>query len=90
MIHISCGLHKLLHTVLFCHGISMQTVSPSAGKESPVWKMIENLQKGMSWHWTKPFLMFETRYIQATSLGLPLEISKYYNTVTTITVNGKH
>uniref|UniRef100_A0A673ZCL1 Vitellogenin 3, phosvitinless n=1 Tax=Salmo trutta TaxID=8032 RepID=A0A673ZCL1_SALTR len=62
---------------------------PSAGKESPVWKMIENLQKGMSWHWTKPFLMFETRYIQATSLGLPLEISKYYNTVTTITVNAK-
>uniref|UniRef100_A0A673ZE24 Vitellogenin 3, phosvitinless n=1 Tax=Salmo trutta TaxID=8032 RepID=A0A673ZE24_SALTR len=67
----------------------IKTVSPSAGKESPVWKMIENLQKGMSWHWTKPFLMFETRYIQATSLGLPLEISKYYNTVTTITVNAK-
>uniref|UniRef100_A0A8C7N8Q5 Vitellogenin 3, phosvitinless n=1 Tax=Oncorhynchus kisutch TaxID=8019 RepID=A0A8C7N8Q5_ONCKI len=65
------------------------TVSPSAGKESPVWSMIENLQNGMSWHWTKPFLMFETRYIQATSLGLPLEISKYYNTVTTITVNAK-
>ncbi|XP_041695037.2 vitellogenin 3, phosvitinless [Coregonus clupeaformis] len=67
----------------------IKTVSPSAGKESPVWKMIEHLQKGMSWHWTKPFLMFETRYIQATSLGLPLEISKYYNTVTTITVNAK-
>uniref|UniRef100_A0A8C7LXR5 Vitellogenin 3, phosvitinless n=1 Tax=Oncorhynchus mykiss TaxID=8022 RepID=A0A8C7LXR5_ONCMY len=67
----------------------IKTVSPSAGKESPVWSMIENLQKGMSWHWTKPFLMFETRYIQATSLGLPLEISKYYNTVTTITVNAK-
>uniref|UniRef100_A0A8C7LAV7 Vitellogenin 3, phosvitinless n=1 Tax=Oncorhynchus kisutch TaxID=8019 RepID=A0A8C7LAV7_ONCKI len=67
----------------------IKTVSPSAGKESPVWSMIENLQNGMSWHWTKPFLMFETRYIQATSLGLPLEISKYYNTVTTITVNAK-
>ncbi|XP_035630502.1 vitellogenin 3, phosvitinless [Oncorhynchus keta] len=67
----------------------IKTVSPSAGKESPVWRMIEHLQKGMSWHWTKPFLMFETRYIQATSLGLPLEISKYYNTVTTITVNAK-
>nr|XP_046155261.1 vitellogenin 3, phosvitinless [Oncorhynchus gorbuscha] len=67
----------------------IMSVSPSAGKESPVWRMIEHLQKGMSWHWTKPFLMFETRYIQATSLGLPLEISKYYNTVTTITVNAK-
>ncbi|XP_029534705.1 vitellogenin 3, phosvitinless [Oncorhynchus nerka] len=67
----------------------IKSVSPSAGKESPVWRMIEHLQKGMSWHWTKPFLMFETRYIQATSLGLPLEISKYYNTVTTITVNAK-
>nr|BAM22590.1 phosvitinless vitellogenin [Salvelinus leucomaenis] len=67
----------------------IKTVSPSAGKKSPVWRMIENLQKGMSWHWTKAFLMFETRYIQATSLGLPLEISKYYNTVTTITVNAE-
>uniref|UniRef100_A0AAZ3PYT3 Vitellogenin domain-containing protein n=1 Tax=Oncorhynchus tshawytscha TaxID=74940 RepID=A0AAZ3PYT3_ONCTS len=67
----------------------IKTVSPSAGKESPVWSMIENLQNGMSWHWTKPFLMFETRYIQATSLGLPVEISKYYNTLTTITVNAK-
>uniref|UniRef100_A0A8C7LT01 Vitellogenin 3, phosvitinless n=1 Tax=Oncorhynchus mykiss TaxID=8022 RepID=A0A8C7LT01_ONCMY len=69
--------------------IQSYNIIPSAGKESPVWSMIENLQKGMSWHWTKPFLMFETRYIQATSLGLPLEISKYYNTVTTITVNAK-
>uniref|UniRef100_A0AAZ3PU67 Vitellogenin domain-containing protein n=1 Tax=Oncorhynchus tshawytscha TaxID=74940 RepID=A0AAZ3PU67_ONCTS len=69
--------------------IQSYNIIPSAGKESPVWSMIENLQNGMSWHWTKPFLMFETRYIQATSLGLPVEISKYYNTLTTITVNAK-
>ncbi|XP_062306996.1 vitellogenin 3, phosvitinless isoform X1 [Osmerus eperlanus] len=61
----------------------------SAGKESPVWTMMETLQKGMSWHWTKPFLMFETRYIQATTLGLPLEISKYYSSLTAITLNAK-
>uniref|UniRef100_A0A668AAY5 Vitellogenin 3, phosvitinless n=1 Tax=Myripristis murdjan TaxID=586833 RepID=A0A668AAY5_9TELE len=64
-------------------------VSPSAGKESPVWGMIENLQKGISWHRTKALLMFETRYFQATSLGFPLEISKYFETVNGITVNAK-
>ncbi|XP_010904322.2 vitellogenin 3, phosvitinless [Esox lucius] len=65
----------------------INAVSPSSEKDHPVWKMIENLQKGTSWHWTKAYLMFETSYIQATSLGLPLEISKYYHTVITITMN---
>ncbi|XP_034562594.1 vitellogenin 3, phosvitinless [Notolabrus celidotus] len=64
-------------------------ISPSAGKESPLWGMIENLQKGVSWHRTKPFLIFEVRYFQATTLGLPLEISKYYITTNGITVNAK-
>ncbi|KAF7662833.1 hypothetical protein LDENG_00225900, partial [Lucifuga dentata] len=67
----------------------IKAVSPTAGKESPVWSMMENLQKGISWHQTKPFLIFETRYFQATTLGLPLEISKYYETVNGITVNAK-
>lgn len=33
--------------------------------------------------------MVEARYIQATSLGLPVEISKYYHTISGITVNGE-
>lgn len=64
-------------------------MSPSAGKESPVWAAIENLQRGISWHRTKPFLIFEVRYFQATTLGLPIEISKYYESVNGITVNGE-
>ncbi|KAM3620307.1 uncharacterized protein V6R79_021373 [Siganus canaliculatus] len=64
-------------------------VSPSAGKESPLFAMIENLQKGISWHRTKPFLVFEVRFFQATTLGLPLEISKYYKVINGITVNAK-
>ncbi|KAM7011880.1 vitellogenin 3, phosvitinless [Tautogolabrus adspersus] len=64
-------------------------VSPSAGKESPLWGMIENLQRGVSWHRTKAFLTFEVRYFQATTLGLPLEISKYYQSINGITVNAK-
>ncbi|XP_056234769.1 vitellogenin 3, phosvitinless [Seriola aureovittata] len=67
----------------------IKAVSPSAGKESPLWAVIENLKKGVSWHWTKPFLIFEVRYFQATTLGLPLEISKYYETLNGITVNAK-
>uniref|UniRef100_A0A3B4TIN1 Vitellogenin 3, phosvitinless n=1 Tax=Seriola dumerili TaxID=41447 RepID=A0A3B4TIN1_SERDU len=67
----------------------IRAVSPSAGKESPLWAVIENLQKGVSWHRTKPFLIFEVRYFQATTLGLPLEISKYYETLNGITVNAK-
>ncbi|KAM7409515.1 hypothetical protein PAMA_001141 [Pampus argenteus] len=64
-------------------------VNPSAGKGSPLWAAIENLQRGISWHRTKPFLIFEVRFFQATTLGLPLEISKYYETVNGITVNAK-
>ncbi|KAE8294103.1 Vitellogenin [Larimichthys crocea] len=67
----------------------ISAVSPSAGKESPLWAAVENLQRGISWHKTKPFLIFEVRYFQATTLGLPLEISKYYETVNGITVNAK-
>ncbi|XP_044057060.1 vitellogenin 3, phosvitinless isoform X2 [Siniperca chuatsi] len=67
----------------------IRAVSPSAGKESPVWAAIENLQRGVSWHRTKPFLIAEVRYFQATTLGLPLEISKYYETINGITVNAK-
>uniref|UniRef100_A0A3B3QGD8 Vitellogenin 3, phosvitinless n=1 Tax=Paramormyrops kingsleyae TaxID=1676925 RepID=A0A3B3QGD8_9TELE len=67
----------------------MQAISPKAGKESPVWNMIENIQNGVAWHWTKPYLIFETRYIRATMTGLPIEISKYYLSVTGSTVNAK-
>ncbi|KAM6963044.1 vitellogenin 3, phosvitinless [Aplochiton taeniatus] len=66
-----------------------QAFSATAGKDTPVWEMIQALQKGRSWHWTKPFLTIETRYIQATTLGLPLEIGKYYLSVTGITFNAK-
>ncbi|XP_005735075.1 vitellogenin 3, phosvitinless [Pundamilia nyererei] len=64
-------------------------VSPSAPKGTPVWAAIEQLQKGLSWHWTKPLLNIEARLLQATTLGLPVEIAKYYQTVTGITINAK-
>ncbi|KAJ3598959.1 hypothetical protein NHX12_032922 [Muraenolepis orangiensis] len=68
----------------------IKTFSPSAGKDpSPLSGMIDSLKKGLSWHWTKPFLIVETRYFQATTLGLPIEISKYYETVNGITANVK-
>ncbi|XP_047443415.1 vitellogenin 3, phosvitinless [Mugil cephalus] len=67
----------------------IRAFSPSAGKDSPVFAAIQNLQKGVSWHKTKPFLIFEARYFQATTLGLPVEISKYYETLNGVTVNAK-
>ncbi|KAF3690845.1 Vitellogenin [Channa argus] len=67
----------------------VRALSPSAGKESPLWTLIENMKRGASWHWTKPFLIFEARYLQATTLGLPVEISKYYQAVNGITINAK-
>ncbi|XP_068175413.1 vitellogenin 3, phosvitinless [Antennarius striatus] len=67
----------------------IKAVSPSAGKESPLWAMIENLHQGVSWHSTKNFLTFEIRYFQSTTLGLPLEISKYYHVLNGIYVNAK-
>uniref|UniRef100_A0A8C3A5Q8 Vitellogenin 3, phosvitinless n=1 Tax=Cyclopterus lumpus TaxID=8103 RepID=A0A8C3A5Q8_CYCLU len=67
----------------------IKSVSLSAGKGSSLWVVIESLQRGVSWHWTKPYLIVEVRYFQATILGLPLEISKYYESISGITVNAK-
>ncbi|XP_068563229.1 vitellogenin 3, phosvitinless [Cebidichthys violaceus] len=65
----------------------IKVASHSAEKGSSLWAAIENLQRGVSWHWTKAFLILEVRYFQATILGLPLEISKYYQSISGITVN---
>ncbi|KAG7327844.1 hypothetical protein KOW79_009450 [Hemibagrus wyckioides] len=67
----------------------LKSVSLTANKDNKLWDLIQQLQKGLSWHWTKPFLMFETRFVQPTCLGLPVEISKYYSTLTAVTVNAK-
>uniref|UniRef100_A0A4W4HER4 Vitellogenin domain-containing protein n=1 Tax=Electrophorus electricus TaxID=8005 RepID=A0A4W4HER4_ELEEL len=69
--------------------LNQDSMSLMASKENKVWNIIQNLQKGLSWHWTKPFLTFETRFIQPTCLGLPAEISKYYFSLTAINVNAK-
>ncbi|XP_005800536.1 vitellogenin-like [Xiphophorus maculatus] len=63
--------------------------SPAAWKSSPLRAMIESLQKGTSWDYTRAFLVLEARYFQATTLGLPVEISKYYNTITAFNINAK-
>ncbi|XP_051532311.1 vitellogenin-like [Myxocyprinus asiaticus] len=63
--------------------------SPSAGKDSSVWEKIQDLQKGTAWHWTKPHLVYEARFIQPTCLGLPVEISKYYSIINAITMKAK-
>ncbi|TRY57433.1 hypothetical protein DNTS_031422, partial [Danionella cerebrum] len=63
----------------------IQSLSPSAGKESKVWEMIQNVKRGFSWHWTKPHLVYEARFIQPTCLGLPVEISKYYSIINAVT-----
>ncbi|XP_072515969.1 vitellogenin 3, phosvitinless [Salminus brasiliensis] len=67
----------------------LKSVSLTASKENKIWNIIQYLQKGTSWHWTKPSLMLETRFIQPTCLGLPVEMSKYFSTVTAITANAK-
>ncbi|XP_067287144.1 vitellogenin 3, phosvitinless [Pseudorasbora parva] len=67
----------------------IQSFSPSAGKESKLWEKILDIQKGTSWHWTKPHLVYEARFIQPTCLGLPVEISKYYSIVNGVTMKAK-
>ncbi|KAK3561887.1 hypothetical protein QTP86_017452, partial [Hemibagrus guttatus] len=67
----------------------LKSVSLTANKDNKLWDLIQQLQKGILWHWTKPFLMFETRFVQPTCLGLPVEISKYYSTLAAVTVNAK-
>uniref|UniRef100_A0AAY4ET07 Vitellogenin domain-containing protein n=1 Tax=Denticeps clupeoides TaxID=299321 RepID=A0AAY4ET07_9TELE len=56
---------------------------------NPLRKFLKGLEEGALWHWTKPYLAYETRFIQATCLGLPVEISKYYLALTAVTANVK-
>ncbi|XP_072294395.1 vitellogenin 3, phosvitinless isoform X2 [Eucyclogobius newberryi] len=65
----------------------MRVFSPSAGKDSFMWRMIEQMKQGFSVRGVLPFLTVEARYIQATTLGLPLEISKYYHVASGLSVN---
>ncbi|XP_043985509.1 vitellogenin 3, phosvitinless [Gambusia affinis] len=65
------------------------TFSPAAWKSSPLKAMIDSLQKGISWDYTRTFLILEARYFQATTVGLPVEISKYYNAITAVNFNAK-
>uniref|UniRef100_A0A3Q4HXT9 Vitellogenin 3, phosvitinless n=1 Tax=Neolamprologus brichardi TaxID=32507 RepID=A0A3Q4HXT9_NEOBR len=74
---------------LFFVNIKKDLLDPSAPKGTPVWAAIEQLERGLSWHWTKPLLTIEVRLLQATTLGLPVEIAKYYQTLTGITINAK-
>uniref|UniRef100_A0A3B4CH62 Vitellogenin domain-containing protein n=1 Tax=Pygocentrus nattereri TaxID=42514 RepID=A0A3B4CH62_PYGNA len=67
----------------------LKSVTLTSSKENKIWNIIQHLQNGVSWHWTKPYLILETRFIQPTCLGLPVEISKYLSALTAITVNAK-
>nr|UPC69857.1 vitellogenin C [Opsariichthys bidens] len=66
-----------------------KSFSPTPGKESKVWAKIQDVQKGTSWHWTKPHLVYEARFMQPTCLGLPVEISKYFSIVNAVTMKVK-
>ncbi|KAM9385804.1 vitellogenin 3, phosvitinless [Pholidichthys leucotaenia] len=66
-----------------------ETFTWSARKGSSLWDAIEKLQQRYEWHWNKPFLAFETRYFQASSLGFPLELSKYYQILSGVNVDVK-
>uniref|UniRef100_A0A8B9HPE7 Vitellogenin 3, phosvitinless n=1 Tax=Astyanax mexicanus TaxID=7994 RepID=A0A8B9HPE7_ASTMX len=72
-----------------CFSFSLNMKSLTASKENTIWKIIQNLQKGISWRWTKPYLLLETRFMQPTCLGLPVEMSKYYTALKAITANAK-
>uniref|UniRef100_A0A3Q2CDP0 Vitellogenin 3, phosvitinless n=1 Tax=Cyprinodon variegatus TaxID=28743 RepID=A0A3Q2CDP0_CYPVA len=63
--------------------------SAATWKSSPLRALMESLHKGISWDYTRSFLTYEARYFQATTLGLPVEISKYYNSITAINFNAK-
>uniref|UniRef100_A0AAR2KDQ9 Vitellogenin domain-containing protein n=1 Tax=Pygocentrus nattereri TaxID=42514 RepID=A0AAR2KDQ9_PYGNA len=61
--------------------LDLDSVTLTSSKENKIWNIIQHLQNGVSWHWTKPYLILETRFIQPTCLGLPVEISKYLSTM---------
>uniref|UniRef100_A0A3P9LDY0 Vitellogenin n=1 Tax=Oryzias latipes TaxID=8090 RepID=A0A3P9LDY0_ORYLA len=67
----------------------IMALNPSAWKGSPLWAAIETLKSGASWHYSRAFLIIEASYFLPSTLGLPVEISKYYNSITVMTVNAK-
>uniref|UniRef100_A0A8C7Z8D7 Vitellogenin 3, phosvitinless n=1 Tax=Oryzias sinensis TaxID=183150 RepID=A0A8C7Z8D7_9TELE len=67
----------------------IMALNPSAWKGSPLWAAIETLKSGASWHYSRAFLIIEASYFLPSTLGLPVEISKYYNSITVMTANAK-
>nr|XP_015211182.1 PREDICTED: vitellogenin-like [Lepisosteus oculatus] len=68
---------------------AMEVLSTVAGEHTYPWKIIDLLQRGILFQWTHAYLASEIRYIESTSLGLPVENSQYYTIMTGMTVNAK-
>ncbi|XP_066548083.1 vitellogenin isoform X2 [Amia ocellicauda] len=89
---LASGYVKILGQEVFFGSINknmIETMATMAGKNGKAFTTIADLQRGMAFDWTSPFLVAETRYIQPTCLGLPAEISKSYFSILGIKVNAK-
>ncbi|KAJ1171461.1 hypothetical protein NDU88_003322 [Pleurodeles waltl] len=51
--------------------------------------LLRSLQQSLDGHWTKPLLSTEVRHIVPTCVGLPIEKSMYYVSVTSAAINAR-
>ncbi|XP_030063303.1 vitellogenin-1 [Microcaecilia unicolor] len=68
---------------------AMQALYKAEGKPPLVKKLINQLQEGVDTHWSKSLLSAEIRHIVPTCVGLPVETSVYYASVTSAAINAK-
>ncbi|XP_066548081.1 vitellogenin isoform X2 [Amia ocellicauda] len=65
-----------------------EIVSTWTGKDNPM-QIVERLLNGIELEWNVPYLASEIRYIESTSLGLPVENSQYYMIITGVSINAQ-
>ncbi|KAG2461597.1 VIT protein, partial [Polypterus senegalus] len=68
---------------------ALQAVREPVAKQSFMWAMIQQIQRGISTEWSKPMLAAEMRRIVPTCVGFPMETSLYSASVATIAVNAQ-
>ncbi|XP_018415365.1 PREDICTED: vitellogenin-1-like [Nanorana parkeri] len=87
--HLKMFGQELFYQDLNKHSIENILKIFHSGKFASLQAAVKALQKGLDIHWSKPLLSSENRLIVPTCVGLPLETSLYYSSVTRVQVQAR-
>ncbi|KAM5148119.1 vitellogenin-1-like [Mantella aurantiaca] len=81
--------HELFYEDLNKYSIENILKVFSSGRIASLQAAVKALQRGVDIHWSKPLLSSENRLIVPTCVGLPLETSLYYSSVSRVALQAQ-